>query len=243
METPMNDDKQPDRDSLAVLGEGAVQIQVSRNGAGDGATLSRQDQGSISSDGTRGIFNPRDRPEVRAEGSYPQLPTPVGETIACRVKWFCLEKAYGFLTRQDGGSDLFIGSNTVFAYGYGLAEMVPGRKIWVRVGRDGRGKQLAASIEGTLPDPEAEASAARANSPQFVARENGEEETGEGVVTYYSQTRGYGFVEVPGLDKAVFLHHSVVMAADRSWLAPGDRVVLRYGYGPKGYVATRLDQC
>jgi CspA family cold shock protein len=53
------------------------------------------------------------------------------------VKWFNAEKGYGFISPDDGGSDLFVHHSEV--KGPGRAELREGQKVEFQVGQGKKG--------------------------------------------------------------------------------------------------------
>jgi CspA family cold shock protein len=53
------------------------------------------------------------------------------------VKWFNAEKGYGFISPDDGGSDLFVHHSEV--KGVGRAELREGQKVEFEVGQGKKG--------------------------------------------------------------------------------------------------------
>jgi len=90
--------------------------------------------------------------ESTATPLTPQTPiisqTPAGEFTRAEVKWFNRAKGFGFLTRGDGTSDIFIHMETVRSCGMG--ELAQGQRLQVSFG-EGRKGLLAVEIR---PDPD-----------------------------------------------------------------------------------------
>lgn len=61
----------------------------------------------------------------------------------------------------------------------------------------------------------------------------------EGVVKWFSDQKGYGFIEQGG-DKDVFVHHSGIVGSGYKTLAEGDRVTFDIEQGAKGPVAKNV---
>jgi len=67
-----------------------------------------------------------------------------------------------------------------------------------------------------------------------------------GTVKWFNQEKGYGFVEVDGTDRDVFLHYSAIEVDGFKTLEQDQRVEFEIGEGPKGpqaeHVRPVLDQ-
>ncbi|MGD8513448.1 MAG: cold-shock protein [Deltaproteobacteria bacterium] len=61
----------------------------------------------------------------------------------------------------------------------------------------------------------------------------------EGTVKWFSDQKGYGFIEQDG-DKDVFVHHSAIAGSGFKTLAEGDRVTFDVEQGTKGPAATNV---
>jgi cold shock protein len=53
------------------------------------------------------------------------------------VRWFSLEKGYGFIAPDEGGEDVFVRFSSVA--GDGFRQLVEGQRVTYEVGDDGRG--------------------------------------------------------------------------------------------------------
>jgi cold shock protein len=53
------------------------------------------------------------------------------------VRWFSLEKGYGFIAPEDGGEDVFVRYSSVV--GDGFRQLVDGQRVTYELSDDGRG--------------------------------------------------------------------------------------------------------
>ena len=63
----------------------------------------------------------------------------------------------------------------------------------------------------------------------------------EGVVKWFSDQKGYGFIEREG-EKDVFVHHTGIAGSGFKTLAEGDRVTFDVEQGTKGPVAKNVNK-
>ena len=61
----------------------------------------------------------------------------------------------------------------------------------------------------------------------------------EGIVKWFSDQKGYGFIERDG-DKDVFVHHSAISGSGFKTLAEGDRVTFDVEQNAKGLSASNI---
>jgi CspA family cold shock protein len=62
----------------------------------------------------------------------------------------------------------------------------------------------------------------------------------EGSVKWFNENKGFGFIEVDGQDKDVFIHHSAIEMQGFRTLTEGQRVSFEIEQGKKGPAAVNV---
>ena len=156
-------------------------------------------------------------------------PNVIGEAKGV-VRFFNAQKGFGFITRDDGGEDVFVHISEVEQAGLpGLAEGQP--LEFALVDRKGRVAATDLKIEGD-PLP-VEEPAPRERGPQ-------RELTGEkasGTVKFFNATKGFGFITRDDGQPDAFVHISAVERAGMISLNEGDRVEFEIEVDRRGKTA------
>lgn len=62
----------------------------------------------------------------------------------------------------------------------------------------------------------------------------------KGKVKWFNDTKGYGFIQIDGQDKDIFVHYSSVKAEGFRTLSEGEEVEFELVEGPKGLKAENV---
>jgi CspA family cold shock protein len=80
----------------------------------------------------------------------------------------------------------------------------------------------------------------RRSAPRALGSEREEDTLAEGIVKWFSNEKGYGFIQPDGGDDDVFVHYSQVQADGYKTLAEGQRVAFEVVQGAKGPHASEV---
>jgi CspA family cold shock protein len=92
-------------------------------------------------------LHPSELPMARTH----EVVVPTSGLEAAMVKWFNRLRGFGFLTRGEGTPDIFVHMETLRRYG--IAELKPGDRVFVRYGQGSKGTMAAEIrlVESALP--------------------------------------------------------------------------------------------
>ena len=156
--------------------------------------------------------------------------------VACDgvVKWFRIDKGYGFVALRDGLGDAFLHLKSLKAVGREFA--APGAKVSVVVEQGARGMLVTriVDIDETC-----------APAPVSGGFRRGERDLSSavdltGTVKWFDDVRGFGFVASDDYGRDVFVHCSVLGPSGVSRLDQGQTVSMRVIETPKGREAVQI---
>jgi len=152
------------------------------------------------------------------------------------VKWFDLNRGFGFLLSTDGQEDILLHANVLRAYGQ---NSVPeGVVVEVIAQRTARGLQATAVLSvGAASEPD--------SPPIEELGSLGPDELAAlpflpARVKWFDKLKGFGFANVFGNEQDVFLHAEVLRRAGFADLQPGEALAVRVIAGRRGQMAAQV---
>lgn len=155
--------------------------------------------------------------------------------VSGTIKWFDVSKGYGFVVPDNGGPDILLHVTTLRRCGFQTA--YEGARIVCEAQKRAKGLQVFRVIgidESTAIHP-AQSAAARTHS--LVTPTSGYEIA---IVKWFNRVKGFGFLTRGEGTEDIFLHMETVRRYGLTELKPGDSLLVRYGDGPKGLMATEV---
>lgn len=191
----------------------------------------------------------------------------VATEIRATVRWFDLERGFGFVSPEGGSAEAFLPAALVEAAG--RRSLPEGVTLTVDLAEGERGPQVSRIYKFDFSTAAAEPSAGRGRAdrkagprrePRGPAKERARpprptpdrpslDRTGppaasgqalEGTVKWYDQKKGFGFIGVEDGGRDVFVHASALERAGVGALAEGEKVLVTTRDGEKGREAVEV---
>ena len=153
------------------------------------------------------------------------------------VAWYDEGKGFGFITPDSGGEDVFV---HVRALVEGLTWLAEGDRVAYEVVHGDKGPQardlhlVQGAAADETPAPSGPTPSAHPGTDDVPAR------AGEGVVARYDADRGFGFITPDAGGADLFVHVSVLSAAEP--LQKGERVRYAVRQSDRGPQADRVER-
>lgn len=141
------------------------------------------------------------------------------------LRWFDAERGHGFLVPDDGGPDVLIPAGCLRRYG--ASAPAEGARIVAVVEKAAIGPRATDIL--ALGDAEHTDAARVAPEPLRPAR-----------VKWFDRQRAYGFVNLLGDTRDVFLHAETLRRSGMRPPTDGEAVLCRVAHRARGYVVTEI---
>lgn len=155
--------------------------------------------------------------------------------VAGTIKWFDASKGYGFIVPDGGGPDVLLHVTCLRRDGFQTA--LEGARVVCEASRRAKGLQafrvVSLDLSTSVAAPVAPATRARAAIEPTGSFE-------PATVKWFNRLRGFGFLTQGEDAPDIFVHMETLRRHGLTELRPGQRVLVRFGNGPKGLMATEV---
>ena len=156
------------------------------------------------------------------------LPDDVPSQVRGRVKWFDLDKGFGFVVNDDGGPEILLHENVLRSFGQ--ASIAKNARIMIIAENAEAGMRAVEVLEikppENLKNPNRESVDPIPDVPFVAAR-----------IKWFSEGKGFGFANVFGDPEDVFVSFEVLHRCCLSQLKTGEAVAIKVVDGPRGKMA------
>jgi CspA family cold shock protein len=155
--------------------------------------------------------------------------------VAGSIKWFDAAKGYGFIVPDNGMPDVLLHVTCLRRDGFETAQ--EGARIVCEVLKRPKGLQAlrVLSLDDSVATHPSQIPQSRAHAS--VAPTSGLERA---EVKWFNRLRGFGFLTRGEGTEDIFVHMETLRRHGLAELRPGQTVLVRFGPGPKGLMATEV---
>lgn len=179
-----------------------------------------------------GSHGPGFEPRFVADDDLAETPVGLVE-VAGTIKWFDAAKGYGFIVPDGGGPDVLLHVTCLRRDGFQTA--LEGARVVCEAAKRAKGLQafrvVSLDLSTSVPHPTPPATRARASIEPLGGFE-------PATVKWFNRLRGFGFLTQGENSPDIFVHMETLRRHGLTELRPGQTVMVRFGNGPKGLMAT-----
>jgi CspA family cold shock protein len=172
----------------------------------------------------------------------PQMSEPYRTGVSALVKWYNPTKGFGFVQPEDGSPDAFLHASLVAQAGHD--ELPEGTTLICDIAEGPRGPQVAAIQSVAVPSEPVMRSRPPRRPGGFGGGgypAAGDGEVVEGVVKFFNNEKGFGFIIPDDGGKDVFISARTLTRAGIDSLEAQQRVRVTTRLGQKGPMAERVE--
>ena len=149
------------------------------------------------------------------------------------VKWFDIDKGFGFLVLEDGGGDVLLHSNVL--KNFGRTSVSEDTKIEFEFLETDKGRQVSliyniSNLEDEKNPKESDPSLSKNSNADFYPAR----------VKWFNKSKGFGFANIFKSNDDIFLHIETLKRSGLSDLETGEAIVLTVTEGPRGKMADAI---
>ena len=149
------------------------------------------------------------------------------------VKWFDIDKGFGFLVLEDGGGDVLLHANVL--KNFGRTSVSEDTKIEFEFLETDKGIQVS-KIYNILNSEDIK----NTNENDHFVNKINDFDLHPARVKWFNKSKGFGFANIFKSNDDIFLHIETLKRSGLSDLETGEAIVLTVTEGPRGKMADAI---